>query len=289
MNSHEGRAAFASGALRNLAHALSPLLASGPLGIALSGGLDSRFLARSAHMLAAEEGLPPPIPLHVSGPHVPSDDTSWAVRWAAMEGLSLIRLPMDPLLVPEVVRNGQDRCYFCKKTLFLAMRTVLEQACGSKDAVLCDGSNVSDHQGYRPGLKALRELGVRSPLEEAGFTKEDIRSCAAEIGLALPNQISRPCLLTRFSYGISPDRTTLATLEDTERRVHLFLAERLPAVPDFRLRMTEHGSLLQIGPCPADVLEELMDMLGLPLSAAMQLDKPSGYFDRQLGLRGDAQ
>ena len=289
MTLHEGSAVFATGAMRALARVLLPLLASGPLGIALSGGLDSRFLARAARLLAAAEALPAPIPLHVFGPHVPSGDTRWAERWAGLEGLSLLRVRVDPLALPEVARNGRDRCYFCKKALFLAMRAALEQACGRQGAILCDGSNASDHAGYRPGLKALRELGVRSPLDEAGFAKDDIRRCAADIGLALPNQASRPCLLTRFPYGLRPDHASLAALEEDERRAQLFLSERLPAVPDFRVRMTEQGRLLQIGPCPADVLEELMAMLGLPLSAAMQMDAPSGYFDRQLGLHGGAQ
>mgnify|MGYP000387916843 CR=1 FL=1 len=101
------------------------------------------------------------------------------------------------------------------------------------DRLLCDGSNADDLRAFRPGLRALAEAGVRSPLAEAGLSKETIRALAASTGLDRPEQRARPCLLTRMAYGMRPDAAILARLATAEAE----LAEIGP-LGDFRLRLT---------------------------------------------------
>lgn len=219
-----------------------------PMALAFSGGLDSRFLAHASRAFLPGHSLRL---VHVRGPHVPEDESREAEAWARARGHELMTLPFDPLSIAGVRANGADRCYHCKKAMFSGIGRALA-ACpddGRQKAVLCDGSNASDGLSFRPGLAALRELGVRSPLAEAGLDKDAIRSLAAKSGLDRPHQKARPCLLTRFAYGLEPDADILAALERAERAVGRLLAAVGPgaapadtradaAGPDFRLRLT---------------------------------------------------
>ena len=201
---------------------LRVLDSEGGLVIAFSGGLDSRFLAYAA----LKAGVRPQL-YHVSGPHVPSSESMACLRWSAAHGLSLHTLSCNPLLVPEVRKNDRERCYFCKKELFSRLREATE-------GVICDGTNASDLGQYRPGLRALRELGIYSPLAECGIDKPAIRRLAREQGMDQPDQPSRPCLLTRLDYGLSPTRELLGRLE----RIEALMAEILTGeAADFRVRI----------------------------------------------------
>lgn len=236
-----------------------------PMALAFSGGLDSRFLAHAAQVLA-QTLAPAPESLclvHVHGPHVPQGESRKALAWAQARGLRCVTVFFDPLAFDAVRHNHTERCYHCKKAMFLAIGHALAALPqGAGHFVLCDGSNASDSQSYRPGLAALSELGVRSPLAEAALSKQDIRLLAAQSGLERPEQTPRPCLLTRFAYGLEADAPTLAALEKAEDAVAQVLAkffapgqtlqptqptalhnphktkavEAAPAVPDFRLR-----------------------------------------------------
>ena len=111
-------------------------------------------------------------------------------------------------------------------------------AFAGRTPTLCDGSNASDRESYRPGLRALEELGVRSPLAEAGLSKDDIHRLAAHTGMDRPDQQARPCLLTRFAYGLAPTAEALAALDEAEYAVAGLLAADGPGpAPEFRLRL----------------------------------------------------
>ena len=215
--------------LSSLLRRLSPLV------IAFSGGLDSRFLAHAASLT---DGVAFTL-YHIKGPHVPGAESDAAVAWAQERGFALTLLTLDPLDIPEVRRNGKERCYFCKRHLFTSLcRQVDTGEESGPGRAVCDGSNLSDMGLYRPGLRALQELGIHSPLAAAGLDKTAIRVLAAQTGMDRPDQAARPCLLTRFAYGLDASPEALAALAEAEKAVESILSSTAEgACPDFRLRL----------------------------------------------------
>ncbi len=199
--------------------------------IALSGGLDSRFLAHAAHV-ARPNGVTPLL-VHCRGPHIPESETVSAQAFAAARDLPLHILDFDPTTIPEIRANGIRRCYFCKQALFSAFLTLRDSRWPDDPPSLCDGTNASDLGLYRPGLQALKELGVRSPLAEAGFSKQNIREAARTYGLENPEQQARPCLITRFAYDLAPTSLALIAAGKAEADIAAFLG----AGENFRLRL----------------------------------------------------
>lgn len=249
--------------------------------IAFSGGLDSRFLSHTALRL----GLMPVL-YHVRGPHTAPEETAWAFSWAKKNGLVMHGLDFDPLTLDAVRRGAQDRCYYCKRAMFSLLRRNL----GEGD-VLCDGTNASDKKAWRPGLRALEELGVLSPLALAGLEKPRIRALAEKTGLERPGQQARPCLLTRLDYGFSPDADLLALVARMEACAEAALCRHLPHLPeapDFRVRVTAQGGfLLQVEPGALSgrekglfsVFKEAFSAHGLPMPEIFFAASVSGYFD----------
>lgn len=262
---------------------LYELAPEGRFALAYSGGLDSRFIAHAAQ----RAGLTPLL-LHVRGPHIPPMETMFARRWAAWRGLTLRELSVDPLSLPSVATGNRERCYQCKSLLFARIRDEAE------GLLLCDGTNASDGQGYRPGLKALRELAVASPLALAGLAKTDIRKLAELSGLEHPDQRARPCLLTRLNYGLRPTPERLKTLVAAERAVfELLRGIYADHWPDFRLRLTaEQRWELHIRPLPtstavgnkttelhARLVQAVREATGIQVACVVQMESLSGYFD----------
>ncbi|RNC72675.1 MAG: ATP-dependent sacrificial sulfur transferase LarE [Desulfuromonadales bacterium] len=169
--------------------------------IAFSGGVDSTFLLRVAHDILGDRA----VALTATSPTYPDSEFNEAVALAGEIGARQVVVESNELDIPGFATNPRNRCYHCKKELFLL--------CGKKAAELglvwvADGSNVDDLGDIRPGRKAVEELGVRSPLLEAGFGKEDIRIVSRELGLATWDKQPFACLSSRFPYGteITSDR-----------------------------------------------------------------------------------
>lgn len=186
------------------------LRAMPPLVVAFSGGIDSRFLSHAALLSGCDV-----LAVHARGPHIPAGESAHALAWARRRGLPLLVVDFDPLSLPEVSTNSRQRCYACKMGLLAAIGLALAQA-GQQGRVLCDGSNADDLVAFRPGLRALQEAGVVSPLAESGMDKAAIRAAARATGLDDPDQRARPCLLTRLAYGLEPDADVLARLAAAE-------------------------------------------------------------------------
>ncbi|MGE4311993.1 PP-loop family protein [Desulfovibrio sp.] len=186
------------------------LRAMPPLVVAFSGGIDSRFLSHAALLSGCDV-----LAVHARGPHIPAGESAHALAWARRRGLPLLVVDFDPLSLPEVATNSHQRCYACKIGLLSAIGKALAQA-GQQGRVLCDGSNADDLVAYRPGLRALQEADVMSPLAESGMDKAAIRAAARATGLDDPEQRARPCLLTRLAYGLAPDADVLARLAAAE-------------------------------------------------------------------------
>ena len=248
----------------------------GKLAVAFSGGLDSRFLV---HM-GLRVGLSV-VALHVNGPHIPSMEHRYAVAWAQKNKVSLQVVHLDPLTDSRLENNPIDRCYHCKTMVFSTLCKV------AAPLPLCDGTNATDLGEYRPGLRALAELRVISPLAECGITKEDIRCFSATTGLATPNQAAQPCLLTRFDYGFSLNAATLAVVDKAENAVRTVLRRFGKDETPFRLRYeTPTMPALHMTQPPLDenicaALCETLADAGLPEASIRVLPSLSGYFDRK--------
>lgn len=250
---------------------------NGPrLAVAFSGGLDSRFLCHAARLCGADV-----LALHAAGPHIPREESRAAIQWARDNGLPLALLDFNPLLLPEAAANSRERCYACKRGLIASMRAALA-ARGETARLLCDGSNADDLSAFRPGLRALAEAGVRSPLAEAGLSKAEIRALAAITGLDNPGQRARPCLLTRLEYGLAPDPAVLARLAAAEAALaRLPSRDTEPALGDFRLRLTP-APVLQVTRLPAaarPLLDAVLARYGFSPYTLHESGAVSGFFD----------
>ena len=175
--------------------------------IAFSGGVDSSVLLKTAVAHAKKHGtkvyaITANTELH------PMNDLAVAKKVAKEMGADHKVLQINELADADIIENPVDRCYRCKKFLFTGIQNMAKEL-GA--AIICDGTNTDDLKVYRPGLKALEELGVKSPLRLAEFSKEDVRKLAAKEQISVASRPSAPCLATRFPYG-----TTL-TIEDMER------------------------------------------------------------------------
>lgn len=221
------------------------------IAVAYSGGLDSRFLCHAALLCGCDV-----LAVHVFGPHIPTQESAGASAWAQQRGLPLRTARFDPLALPEVATNSPQRCYGCKTGLVSLLRGELAAlAKEGSGRVLCDGTNADDLQAYRPGLRALEEGRVRSPLAEAGLAKAAIREAAWATGLDRPEQRARPCLLTRMAYGMRPDAATLARLAAAEDD----LANAGP-LGDFRLRLMP-DAVLQAENMPDSLRQQVQQIL----------------------------
>lgn len=243
---------------------------------AFSGGLDSRFLCHAARLC----GLPV-IAVHIAGPHVPARESRAAQSWAETRKIPFARGRLNPLDLEEAAANGKDRCYFCKKAVYEKVAGLAGQN-GARAFALCDGSNLDDEGEYRPGRKAALEAGFISPLGMAGLAKKDIRRLAGLAGLDNPGQRARPCLLTRFAYGVRPSLESLAKLEKTEAEIEDALESLGASGADFRLRAAP-APILHITPVPArarEAVRRVLDNNGFENCDMVFMEKISGYYDR---------
>ncbi len=247
-----------------------------PLAVAFSGGLDSRFLC--AVCLEQKHDI---LAVHVTGPHIPASETAGARSFARDMGLRYAEISLDPLGIPEAAHNDPLRCYYCKKHIMQGIRQHLAQA-GEGCRTLCDGSNEDDQAKYRPGLKALAEEHVLSPLAMAHLTKKAITDHARAMGFPMPLEKARPCLLTRYDYGLSANADELLRLGKAEEALFALrdaAGQRL--FPDFRLRLTP-APLLQVLSWKEEwhkAVAEILAACGFPSFSVCVTGTISGYFD----------
>ena len=200
--------------------------------LAFSGGTDSAYLLWAAVQAGAAVQ-----PYFVRSAFQPRFELADAERLCAQLGLRLRVLDCDVLARPEIAANPPDRCYHCKRALFTRL---LAAAREEGYPLVMDGTNASDPEDDRPGMKALRELGVRSPLREAGLRKCDVRRLSAQAGLFTAGKPSYACLATRIPTGepITPGK--LDAVEQGEN----YLMEL--GFRDFRLRTQGSTAKLQL-------------------------------------------
>ena len=171
--------------------------AQGDMLVAFSGGVDSSLILKLAVQAATKTGhqvygIMMHTMLH------PMGEVEDARVTAEQIGAEFRVLEIDELKGADILDNPVDRCYRCKKYLF---RNLIEEGEKLGVSVMMEGTNEDDLHVYRPGLRAIRELGIHSPLAEAGMTKAEVRRLAGELGVSVSNKPSMPCLATRFPYG----------------------------------------------------------------------------------------
>ncbi|MCX8053978.1 MAG: ATP-dependent sacrificial sulfur transferase LarE [Armatimonadetes bacterium] len=199
--------------------------------VGYSGGVDSTLVAKAAKDALGDRA----VCVLIESCLMPASEVDEAVNQAKALGLNLIRIHADVLADPDIRQNRPDRCYHCKKTLFGRM---IEIARELGLGFVLDGANKDDAFDYRPGARATFELGVRSPLNELGLGKEQVREISKELNLPTWKKPSRACLASRIPYGTPLTVELLKRIEQAEA----VLAEL--GFEQFRVR--DHGEIARI-------------------------------------------
>jgi uncharacterized protein len=239
-----------------------------PVLVAYSGGVDSSYLAYKAHRVLGQRALAVTGESH----SVPSKQREMAVRLAREFGFRYETVDTLEIQREEYRKNPPNRCYFCKDTLFELLGALAKKR---GFATVVDGLNIDDLGDYRPGRRAAAEHRVRSPLMEAGLSKEDIRNLSRQAGLPTADQPASACLASRFPYGIHITEEKLKTVDRGEE------ALRGMGFRVFRVRHHEELVRLEFG--KEDLLRALNPEIAARLSAVF---KGLGYKFVTLDLEG---
>ena len=200
--------------------------------LAFSGGADSAYL-----LWAAREWAEDVTAYYVHSPFQPAFELADARRLAEELGMPMTVLEADVLSVPGAAANGPDRCYHCKTALFTLLK---EAALADGYTLLIDGTNASDDAGDRPGMRALAELAVRSPLRECGITKAEVRARSRAAGLFTWDKPAYACLATRVPTGTAITPEALSAVEGAEKALAAL------GYRDFRVRLFHGAARLEL-------------------------------------------
>lgn len=206
--------------------------------VAYSGGVDSTFLAIMAHNVLGSKMLA------VTAKSATYPDTEYmeAEKTAKEFGFRHLTIETNELEMNEFTNNSPERCYFCKKELFKKLQQI---ASDEFMFTVAEGSTLDDESDFRPGKKALKELGILSPLKECGISKSDIRLLSEELNIPTANKPSFACLASRFPYGheiTSEKLKVVANAEDVLRDL---------GFTQFRVR--HHGDIARIEVLPEEI------------------------------------
>jgi pyridinium-3,5-biscarboxylic acid mononucleotide sulfurtransferase len=253
--------------------------------VAYSGGTDSTFLLRMAHEVLGDQA----VGVTVISPLITAEEAQEAMEFADAIGARVVILRSTGDLEevaagattvesdfegafgdPRILENTAERCYYCKAAICTRLNAYAEKAGYS---VVVDGSNIDDLGDYRPGQRAARECGMRSPLQEAGFTKAEIRAAAQEMGLPNWNKPSSACLASRLPYGTRVTREALTQVGEGEAVLRDLGLQQL--------RVRHHGDVARI-----EILPEDFALLLSKREQLVEAFKALGYAYVTLDLKG---
>jgi len=200
--------------------------------VAFSGGVDSSFLLKVASEVLGKDKV---LAVSAKSETYPKEELECAKEVAKEFGVEHLTIESEELEIPEFKMNPWNRCYYCKTELFQKLKVVAKER-GLNFVI--DGTNYDDIGEHRPGIRALGELGIRSPLKEAMMTKKDIRNFSRQMGLKTWDKPSFACLASRFPYGKEITKEKLTTVDKAES----FLREL-----NFKqVRVRHHGEIARI-------------------------------------------
>jgi len=185
----------------------------GSVAVAFSSGVDSTLMLKVAHDVLGDKAVAVTARSH----SFPAREKTEAEDFCKKEGIKHIFIDSEEMNIPGFKENPKNRCYLCKHELF---EEIIEVAKQHKLAFVCEGSNLDDNGDYRPGLKAIAELGVKSPLRECNLWKSEIRAISKELGLPTWKKQSFACLASRFVYG---ELITVEKLDMVDKAEQLLL------------------------------------------------------------------
>lgn len=203
--------------------------------IAFSGGVDSTFLLKAA----SEAGLGDILAVTGASGSTPEEELAFTRAFAPSLNIRHLVIETHELDNTSYASNPPDRCYHCKKELFSRIREI---AAKQKYTYILDGTNADDTRDWRPGTKAAREEGIRSPLLESGLTKDEVRELSRTLGLSTWDKPASPCLSSRFPYGIKISAEALQRVH----RAETFL--RNLGLKEFRVRHHEQVARIEVRP-----------------------------------------
>jgi pyridinium-3,5-biscarboxylic acid mononucleotide sulfurtransferase len=238
----------------------SIIKAQGRVAIAFSGGVDSALLLK---LCVDALGSADVLALTAVSELNPARELNTAREIAAFCGVRLIEVPIRALDVPEVAANPRERCYYCKKAIFSALKAV---AASEGFTALLDGSNASDRGDFRPGKKAAIELGAISPFDLADITKAEIRQKSNSLGLPNWNAPAAACLASRIPYGTALTAEALRRVEKAE--------DALIALGFIGCRVRLHGVVARIEAPQQDIHRLVGEEMRVKIVAAL---KPLGF------------
>jgi uncharacterized protein len=200
--------------------------------IAFSGGVDSTYLLYVAREVLGKNNV---LAVIAESATYPIAEVEQAIKIADQLDANCFVIKTEEFDDENFIANSKDRCYYCKKELFAKLKTTA----GEKGfSCVLDGSNHDDLSDFRPGSQAKKEFGVRSPLQELGFTKQEIRQLSSEAGLPTHNKPSMACLASRIPYGTRIDEGVLKMIFEGE--------EYLRSLGFGQLRVRHHASIARI-------------------------------------------
>ncbi|MEA1939157.1 MAG: ATP-dependent sacrificial sulfur transferase LarE [Candidatus Caldatribacteriota bacterium] len=251
-----------------LKHLRKILSEMGSVLIAYSGGTDSSFLVK----VAQEELGDKVLTVTALSKIYPIVEFEQAQKIIKGLGIRNITVSSEELLKEEFIFNPKGRCYICKKELFYKLKKIAQE---NNINYIADGSNHDDLKEYRPGRRALRELKIRSPLQEAHLSKNDIRILSKEMGLSNWDKPSDSCLVTRIPYGEKITAEKLKNIEEAEKFIHNLGAKQV--------RVRCHNKLARI-----EVEEKDINLLSMEDSRKKIIDKfkELGFIHITLDLQG---
>jgi uncharacterized protein len=222
----------------------------GSVAVAFSGGVDSTFLLKTAHDVLGENA----VAVTARSCSFPERELKEACGFCEKNGIRHIITESEELDIEGFRQNPKNRCYLCKKELFEKIKILAKE---NNIAYIAEGSNIDDNGDYRPGLMAVAELGIKSPLRHAGLTKAEIRELSKNLNLPTWNKPSYACLSSRFVYGETITEEKLGMVDKAEQllidmgfyqtrvRIHGMMA-RIEVMPEEFMKLIEENNRKRI-------------------------------------------